>query len=272
LSLSLVQVYAYVVEPLWVETSHFTLSFERLEASAPPVRVALLSDIHIERASYREASVVRAVNAFSPDLIILSGDYLNLSRLADPISAQQFREFAGQLHAPYGIYAVRGSVEPSPAPMEELVAGTSIVWLEQETTTLDVRGQRIALVGVACSHTRSRDAARLAQAYRGVPQDTFTLLLYHSPDLIPQAAQRRIDLYLTGHTHGGQISLPFYGAVVTGSAYGKRYEAGLYHRGDTTMYVTRGLGFEGGPAPRARFMSRPEVVGLELRGDPQDSG
>lgn len=267
-SLSLVQVYAYVVEPLWVKTTELSLAFERLDGNAPPVRVVLLSDIHIERASYREAHVVREVNALDPDLIVLAGDYLNLSRLKDPVSAQQFREFVGQLHAPYGIYAVRGSVESSPASMEALVAGTPIVWLEQETVTLDVRGQRIALIGVACSHTRSIDAARLAQAYRGVPEDTFTLLLYHSPDLMPQAAKRQIDLYLTGHTHGGQISLPFYGAIVTGSVYGKRYEAGLYHLQDTTMYVTRGLGFEGGPAPRARFFARPEIVALELHGEP----
>jgi predicted MPP superfamily phosphohydrolase len=267
-SLTLVQVYAYVVEPLWVETTELSLAFERLDGSAPPVRIVLLSDIHIERASYREAHVVREVNALEPDLIVLAGDYLNLSRLTDPVSAQQFGEFAGQLRAPYGIYAVRGSVESSPAFMEKLVAGTPIVWLEQETVTLDVRGQRIALVGVACSHARSLDSARLAQAYRGVPEDTFTLLLYHSPDLMPQAARRQIDLYLTGHTHGGQISLPFYGAVVTGSVYGKRYEAGLYRMQGTTMYVTRGLGFEGGPAPRARFFARPEIVGLELHGEP----
>jgi predicted MPP superfamily phosphohydrolase len=265
-SLTLIQVYAYVVEPLWVETTELSLAFERLDGNAPPVRVVLLSDIHIERASYREAHVVREVNALQPDLILLAGDYLNLSRLSDPVSAQQFREFVGQLRAPYGIYAVRGSVERSPAFMEELVAGTPIVWLEQETLTLDVRGQRIALIGVACSHTRSIDTARLDQAYRGVPEDTFTLLLYHSPDLMPQAARRQIDLYLTGHTHGGQISLPFYGAIVTGSVYGKRYEAGLYHLQGTTMYVTRGLGFEGGPAPRARFFARPEIVGIELRG------
>jgi predicted MPP superfamily phosphohydrolase len=267
-SLTLIQVYAYVVEPLWVETTELSLAFGRLDENAPPVRVVLLSDIHIERTSYREAHVVREVNALEPDLIVLDGDYLNTSRLSDPVSAQQFREFVGQLHAPYGIYAVRGSVESSPAFMEELVTGTPIVWLEQETVTLDVRGQRIALVGVACSHARRLDSARLTQAYRGVPDDTFTLLLYHSPDLISQAAARQIDLYLAGHTHGGQIDIPFYGAVVTGSVYGKRYEAGLYHVQETTMYVTRGLGFEGGPMPRARFFARPEIVALELHGQP----
>jgi hypothetical protein len=64
-------------------STDLTLTFAQLDASAPPVRAVLLSDIHIERTSYREAEVVRQVNAFSPDLIVLSGDYLNLSRLTD---------------------------------------------------------------------------------------------------------------------------------------------------------------------------------------------
>lgn len=268
LSLTLVQAYAYVVEPLWVETTELSLRSAELDPSAPTVRIVLLGDLHIERSSYREAYVVRQVNALGPDLIVLSGDYLNLSRLADPVSAEHFRQFVGQLHAPYGIYAVRGSVEPSPAFMEELVNDTPVVWLEQEAAMLDVRGQRIALVGVACSHIRSLDAARFAQAANSAPQDAFTVLLYHSPDLIAEASTRQVDLYLAGHTHGGQIRLPFYGAVVTGSVYGKRYEAGLFHRKGTTMYVTRGLGFEGGPMPRARFLSRPEVVSLDLGGQP----
>jgi predicted MPP superfamily phosphohydrolase len=268
LSLTLVQAYAYVVEPLWVETTELSLRSAELDPSAPTVRIVLLGDLHIERSSYREAYVVRQVNALGPDLIVLSGDYLNLSRLADPVSAEHFRQFVGQLHAPYGIYAVRGSVEPSPAFMEQLVNDTPVVWLEQEAAMLDVRGQRIALVGVACSHIRSLDAARFAQAANSAPQDAFTVLLYHSPDLIAEASTRQVDLYLAGHTHGGQIRLPFYGAVVTGSVYGKRYEAGLFHRKGTTMYVTRGLGFEGGPMPRARFLSRPEVVSLDLGGQP----
>ena len=110
------------------------------------------------------------------------------------------------------------------------------------------------------------DAMRLAQATVGLPVDTFTLLLYHSPDLIAHAAEQQIDLYLGGHTHGGQLRLPFYGAMFTSSMYGKQYEAGLFEKGDTRMYISRGVGFEGGGMPRARFLCRPEIVSLELGG------
>jgi predicted MPP superfamily phosphohydrolase len=60
--------------------------------------------------------------------------------------------------------------------------------------------------------------------------------------------------------------LPFYGAIVTDSIYGKRYEAGLAQQADSWMYISRGLGFEGGGMPRARFLCRPEIVSIELSG------
>jgi hypothetical protein len=151
--------------------------------------------------------------------------------------------------------------------MAQLVQGTDLRWLENEHVLLDVRGQRVALVGVATSHRLHIDVPRLDRALAGVPDNVFILLLYHSPDLILHAAQRGIDLYLGGHTHGGQIHLPFYGPVVTGSLYGRRYVSGLFHEGPTTMVISRGLGFEGGLAPRARFLCRPEIVSLTLRGE-----
>jgi predicted MPP superfamily phosphohydrolase len=287
LGFSGVQVDAYVVEPLLVETTELSLAFAGLDPAAPPVRVVHISDPHIERSSFREASVVRKVNALQPDIIVLTGDYLNLSRLSDATSAAHFRQFVAQLQAPYGIYAVRGSVEPTPESMAWLVEGTDVVWLEQEAVTVDVRGQPVTLVGVACSHRWKLDAARLAQAMAdadvgrmadadvgrmadadvgSVPADAFTLLLYHSPDLIREAARHHVDLYLGGHTHGGQLRLPFYGAIVTGSAYGRRYASGLFEEDGTTMVISRGMGFEGGGMPRARFLCRPEIVSLELVG------
>jgi predicted MPP superfamily phosphohydrolase len=266
LAFSAVQVDAYVVEPLLVDTTALHLAFEDLEPGAPPVRVVHLSDTHIERSSYREASVLHKVNALQPDIIVLTGDYLNLSRLRDPVSAAHFRQFVSQLRAPYGIYAVRGSVEPTMGSMQWLIEGTHVTWLEQEARTIDVRGQKVTLIGVACSHRPDVDTARLDDAMTGVPSDAFTLLLYHSPDLIAEAAEWGIDLYLGGHTHGGQLRLPFYGAIVTGSSYGKEYESGLHQRDNTTMYISRGIGFEGGGMPRARFLCRPEIVSLELGG------
>jgi predicted MPP superfamily phosphohydrolase len=218
----------------------------------------------MERSGSREAQVVQKVNALHPDLVVLTGDYLNLSYLGDPVAAKHFRSVITQLKAPYGIYAVRGTVEPFPEAMAWLVRDTEIVWLEQETITVDVRGQLVTLVGVACSHNQNLDVQRLHQTLDNVPSSDMTVLLYHSPDLILEAAELDVDLFLAGHTHGGQIRLPLLGAIVTHSIYGRRYASGLFQEGDTNMYVSRGLGFEGGWLPRARFLCRPEIVTIEL--------
>lgn len=266
LAVSALEVDAYIIEPLAVQTTHLTLAFDDLEADAPPVRIVHLTDIHIERLGPREAAVVRQVNALKPDLILITGDLINLSYLLEPTAIAHFREFIAQLQAPYGIYAVRGSVEPTPEYMAPLVEGTGVVWLEQEAVTIDVRGQRVTLVGVACSHDPVLDSARFAAAMEGLPPDAFTILLFHSPDLIREAADQGVDLYLAGHTHGGQVRIPLYGAFFTSSAYGQRYASGLFQEGGTTMYVSRGIGMEGEFVPRVRLFCRPEVVAIDLVG------
>ncbi|MBN1978059.1 MAG: metallophosphoesterase [Anaerolineae bacterium] len=265
LAFSVIQVDAYIVEPLLVTTTEIALASADLDPAAPPVRIVHLTDTHIERLSYREEAVIDKVNALRPDIIVFTGDYINTTYFGDATAHEHFREFVAQLQAPYGIYATRGTVEPSPDYMANLIEGTEIVWLEQEAVTVNGRGQQVTLVGVNCDHDDG-DIARLDQAMAGIPRDAFTLLLFHSPDLIHEAAAHGIDLYLGGHTHGGQLRLPFYGAIVTASKYGKRYEAGLFQEGGTTMVISRGIGFEGYSMPRARFLCPPEIVSIELAG------
>lgn len=265
LFLSLCVVDGFFIEPFSLQVTYHELSFDRLSAQKPPLRIVHLSDIHVERTTKRERELVPLVDALEPDLILLTGDYLNLSYLHDETALRDFRTLASQLHAPYGVYAVRGSVD-SPELTARLFAGLDITVLENESVRLDIKGQEVYLVGVACSHNLSKDIPRLDQALREVPPDSFKILLYHSPDLIEAAAARGIDLYLAGHTHGGQIRLPFYGALATSSMYYKQYEAGLFQKGQTYLYVSRGIGLEGAAAPRARFLCRPEVAVHTLRG------
>ncbi|MBI3099269.1 MAG: hypothetical protein HYY93_13665 [Planctomycetes bacterium] len=94
----------------------------------------------------------------------------------------------------------------------------------------------------------------------------FTIALTHAPHAIEDVDPARCDLFLCGHTHGGQIRLPLYGALITLSRHGKKYEAGRYEVGPMTVYVTRGIGCEGGAAPRVRFLCRPEITVIEIVG------
>jgi predicted MPP superfamily phosphohydrolase len=104
----------------------------------------------------------------------------------------------------------------------------------------------------------------MIQTLNGSGLETFRIFLYHTPDLAPEAAQAGMDLQLSGHTHGGQLRIPFYGALYAASLYGKAFESGRREIGNLTLYVSRGIGLEGGGAPRMRFNCPPEIVLWEI--------
>jgi predicted MPP superfamily phosphohydrolase len=93
------------------------------------------------------------------------------------------------------------------------------------------------------------------------------MFLYHFPSEIVAVSHYPVDLMLSGHTHGGQVCLPFYGAVITHSKTSKRYERGLYKLDQTWLYVNRGIGMDGGATPRIRFLARPEVTVIDIKPD-----
>ncbi len=143
--------------------------------------------------------------------------------------------------------------------------GLPIRFLQDETVTIGTEEQKICLLGVRNTYDEARDVRALRSLAATTSPSGLRILLYHTPDLMPVAASLGIDLYLCGHTHGGQIRLPLYGALATSSRWGKRYEQGRYLEHETTLYVSRGLGLEGLGAPRARFLAPPEAILWELR-------
>jgi predicted MPP superfamily phosphohydrolase len=273
-----IQIYATWVEP-------FRLTITSLEIPSPkfqggePLRVLHLSDIHFEGWTPREQQLLETVRSLAPDLIFLTGDYLNLSSVDDGPARQGVRDLLAQLAAVAPTYAVIGSPPVDrPDVVPQIFAGLPITWLVDETVEVEVKGHHLRLIGVRCTADHRWDGARLRrlmESPRPYPTSDgakereggeFQILLYHSPDLFPVAAELGIDLHLAGHTHGGQLRLPLFGALVTSSAFWKRYEAGLYRNGRSTLYVSRGIGVEGKGAPRARFLAPPEIVLLQIGG------
>ena len=158
-------------------------------------------------------------------------------------------------------WAVRGNWDVWYWSDVDLFGGTGVHELAARGETIDVRGQRVFVGGVAVEREHL-----VSQVLAEAPRDAYRIFLHHYPDAIEAAAQAGADLYLAGHTHGGQIALPFYGALVTFSRYGKRFEAGRYRVGATDMYVSRGIGMEGGSMPRVRFGARPELAIIDVIG------
>jgi len=268
---------ALVVYAFWIEPQRLTVTRQSLRSPklklARPLRLLHLGDLHMERITERDRKMVALTRELAPDVILFSGDFLNLSCLRDPKAWEAAQSILRELSAPLGVFAVTGSpaVDLDDVVPQLLDGLANLRWLRDEKITLRYQGQPIDLVGLSCTHKPFVDGPRLltllgqAQA-QGLPPQTFTILLYHSPDLAPEAAEAGIDLQLSGHTHGGQVRLPLFGAFFAGSLYGKRFESGRRQVGPTTLYVTRGLGLEGKGAPRVRFLCPPEIILWEIGG------
>jgi hypothetical protein len=273
LSLSGLMAYGTLVEPFRVQVTNLEVSSPKLSNPGSHMRIVQISDLHVERLTRRERNLPALVASLEPDMIVLTGDFLSTSYNEDPQALADLRTLLAQLHAPAGIYAVWGTLEVDLPPLlRPLLDELGIVVLEEGVARVPTGeegagDQALWLVGLSCTRDLAGGGARLRALMGELPPDRFSLLLFHTPDLMPQAAALGIDLYLAGHTHGGQWRLPGFGAILTSSQYWKRYEAGLYREGETTLYVSRGLGMEGFGTPRARFFAPPEVVSITLRGE-----
>jgi len=262
LAIAATALYATWIEPFRIRVTRAELRSPKLDGRAP-LRLLHISDLHVEVITPREMELLDKVEQSDPNLVALTGDYLNLSSVRDPRAHAAVRDLLGKLcelsRGP--VYAITGSPPVDlRAVVPRIFEGLPITWLLDDVADVQLSGHRIRLIGLRCTRDRSRDAPRLRRLLAGCPGDCFSLLLYHSPDLMPEAAELGVDLYLCGHTHGGQLRLPLFGALITSSDFGKRYEMGRYEEGRTTLYVSRGLGMEGLGAPRARFLAPPEII------------
>lgn len=255
----------------WVEPFNVTLTHQRIRAKGwqgdcPPLRLIHLSDLHVERTSPREQRVNALVASLQPDVIVFSGDLVNLSYRDDAQAKTDVRAVISAWHAPLGVYLVPGT--PAVEPLErvgQFVEGqTNLSLLLNRWTTVETRCGALHILGLITTHDLKTDRETLATMLESTPEGGFKLLLVHSPDIAPEAGAAGFDLYLCGHTHGGQIRLPLVGALATASAWGRRFANGRTQVGGMIEYTSRGIGMEGLGAPRARFLCPPEVILWEI--------
>lgn len=268
LLISVLAYYGTWVEPfsLGVTRQRFTTS--KWDASAPALRLLHISDLHIERVTPRERHLNRLITELKPDIIVFTGDFVNLSNTHDPESEVAIRSVIGEWSAPLGVYCVAGT--PLVETLERVNAFIkdldNLKLLANQWMTINTPGGPFNILGMMTTHDLDVDRAALKKMVLVAPQSGITLLLAHAPDIAPEANNARIDLYFAGHTHGGQIRLPFIGAIFSSSRLGNRFIMGRYELGHTTLYTSRGVGLEGLGAPRARFLCPPEITLWEIGG------
>ena len=248
---------AALAEPFQLTVERAEVRLRRLPPELEGLRVVHLSDIHHGPLTSRE-QVERAVevaNGLRPDVVALTGDYVSHEREYVAPCA----EMLGRLRARCGVYAVLGNHDNwvDPGLVKDLFRAEGIRVLTNEGMRFEHRGASFWLAGVDDTMVGLED---LPLALAGSRAEEMKLLLAHNPVILRRAARSGVDLVLSGHTHGGQVTLR-----PERSASGRvrrRILRGLGRRGETQIYVTRGVGTVVLPL---RYGCRPEVTLLRLR-------
>jgi uncharacterized protein len=250
--LVLVGIYAFLVEPHRLEITRMTIPAAKLRV---PVRVAIVADIQAEEPGPYEEAALRAVQAETPDLILLLGDYIQVKgrdRYTAACTAFNKMLHEVNLQAPLGVHAVRGNVDRSNI-RHSYFAGLPVNTFEN-TRTVDLGP--LALTGLAWEDS-------LETKLLVGPQEKFHVVFGHHPNF----SLGRVDanLLLAGHTHGGQVRLPLLGPILTLSRVPRSWASGMTTLGpERTLIVSRGIGMERVNAPQMRFLCPPEIVIVDL--------
>lgn len=256
--------YAALVEPRWLEVTRTPISIRGLPEPLEGLRIALLTDLHAGGGRSLEIAsrACRLAMRERPHVIALTGDLAH-DRAPDFDRVMRAMEC---LAAPLGVYAVPGNHDYTVGieKWRSAMRARPIRDLTNDAVTLSVDGARLCIAGVDDRSCGDPSLGALP------PPDTrdVTILLAHDPDQAERSrrAYDDVDLILSGHTHGGQVRLPFAGALVNPARREDLYEDGLRRRPWTQVYVSRGVGTVHLPV---RFLCRPEVAVLELSGAPR---
>jgi hypothetical protein len=236
------------------------LLLPRLPAELEGLTIAHVSDLHMTgrvAASYFDY-LADQVNSLRPDVIAITGDLLEKEACWPWLESS-----LSKLCAPLGVYFILGNHDGfiDAGRTRTLLADAGLVCLSGRWVRADWNGAAV-LVGGNELPWMAPAASLDDLPPRRASAAEFRLVLCHTPDQFGWCRRADADLALAGHTHGGQVQLPLFGPVASPSVFGTRYACGVFHRGDTVLHVTRGVG---GLTP-LRWRCPPEIALLELIG------
>ncbi len=259
--------YSVFVEPQWVGVSRHRFAVRGLPLSLEGLKVVQLSDLHLGPWSSEAyiASVIDRTNALEPDLVLLTGDYVHRS----PSYILPVMNQLARLRARIGVVGVLGNhdwwedgerTKRGFARVGLPLVDNARLFVSEERKLVQSPTNGLVIAGVGDLWT---DCVDFNSALGGLPPDVPRLLLSHNPDVAenPLLAGHRVDLMLSGHTHGGQVYIPGMGTPILPSKFGQKYAQGFVDGPHCRVFVSRGVGVTVLPI---RVGVPPEVVELEL--------
>lgn len=274
--------YMVIFEPNNIKIERYVVAIKNLPQSFDGVKIVHLSDFHSLWFGSREKRVLQMLEELEPDFIFITGDFVDpITKIVTDRNLRSVKIFWQELGRKYQgrIFGVLGNHDTIIVKNYLEKSGITIldnenrrIWIGQEFI-YPVRdsgnkneGQKehisngVYLIGVDDPWT-GRD--NLVQAMEGIENDIPKILLAHAAEIIDKAVEKRIDLVLVGHTHGGQINFPVLGRLIQPlSEYGRKYLSGLFKMNSTYLYANRGIGTSVIPV---RFNCPPEITLIKLR-------
>ena len=257
--------YARSIEPSWLDITTIPLSLPHLDSAFHGYRIVQVSDIHIDNdwmGTARLVPILHLVNDLQADLIVITGDFV--THRGEHIF--QMLAALNILSARDGVFAVLGNHDhwSGADDVRTMIQAAGIRELRNSVHTITRNGAMLHLVGLDDLWPLGGDDTPsvwdyqplLRQVIQPLPEQGPAILLVHEPDFADVAAQsKRLALQLSGHTHGGQVRLPFVGALEL-PPLGMKYASGMYQIDSMQLYTNRGVGMV---HPYVRFDCRPEI-------------
>jgi uncharacterized protein len=262
LLLAAVGFYGTHVEPYRLRTERVAIDVPAVDGE--PIRIGVLSDLQTDGIGGYEQDAISRMLAEEPDLILLAGDYFQSDGHDFEAALPEIRSLMRRLEAPYGVYLVEGDVD-SPWRMSEITRGSDLRWLDGEVATVEVRGVTVHIGGIPLQYWTDR-AQQTMDELAGMDDGGVRILLAHRPDAAFHLADDGADLVVAGHTHGGQVQLPWIGPPITMSNVPRDVAAGGLHTLDGhRIYLSTGVGLQRSTAPQVRLNARPSIGIVTLR-------
>ena len=251
--------YSVLVERCAIQTNTYRISVPNLPSAFAGFRIVHLTDIHhgVLTPLSLVQSVVRRANRIRRDITVCTGDFVHARNTAAEIDAVW--PVINTLDAPAGVYSVLGNHDHwADARRSRECLQRSGQDVSHRVAVIERNGSRIWLVGAG---DLWEDHRNLDRELKDVPQSECRIVLAHNPDTADTAFTSRVDLMISGHTHGGQVCLPWAGPLVL-PVQNKNYSSGLKQslRG-SSVFISRGIGWAVYPV---RFNCYPEIAVLEL--------
>ena len=259
-----VGIWSFFIEPNRLVIHQEVIQIDNWPKDLSGLRIAVISDIHtgapfVNDNKLRE--IVARTNQLNPDLVVLLGDYMSPNswhshRVEPEVTAAGLKD----LHAPLGVYSVLGNHDwwYNGDKVRAAFEQNGIHVLENEVAEIKWQNSSFWIVGLADLWTRPQ---RIQETLAKVPVGSTIVAITHNPDIFPRLP-RSVPLLLAGHTHGGQLKIPFIGSPIEPSDFGQRYAAGHVFENDHHLFVTTGIGTSILPI---RFGVPPEIVLLTIR-------